>query len=72
MSNDILSNAKVCVISEDMYKQLFDKNVMPIGEYIKINSINYKVVGVYKRSNGISFDGDAAYIPFTTFQKGIQ
>jgi putative ABC transport system permease protein len=67
--NDILSKAKVCVISEDMYKQLFDKNVMPIGEYIKINNINYKVVGVYKRSNGISFDGDAAYIPFTTFQK---
>jgi putative ABC transport system permease protein len=24
---------------------------------------------VYKQSNGISFDGDAAYIPFTTFQK---
>lgn len=67
--NDILSEAKVCVIAEDIYKQLFDKNVNPIGEYIKINSINYKVVGVYERSNGISFDGDAAYIPFTTFQK---
>jgi putative ABC transport system permease protein len=67
--NDILSEAKVCVIAEDIYKQLFDKNVNPIGEYIKINSINYKVVGVYERSNGISFDGDAAYVPFTTFQK---
>ncbi|NVK51535.1 MAG: ABC transporter permease [Flavobacteriaceae bacterium] len=67
--NDILSEAKVCVIAEDIYKQLFDKNVNPIGEYIKINSINYKVVGVYQPSNGISFDGDAAYIPFTTFQK---
>ena len=67
--NDILSEAKVCVIAEDIYKQLFDKNAMPIGEYVKINSINYKVIGVYKRSNGISFDGDAAYIPFTTFRK---
>jgi putative ABC transport system permease protein len=67
--NDILSEAKVCVIAEDIYKQLFDKNVNPIGEYIKINSINYKVIGVYERSNGISFDGDAAYVPFTTFQK---
>lgn len=67
--NDILSEAKVCVIAEDIYKQLFDKNVNPIGEYVKINSINYKVVGVYQRSTGISFDGDAAYIPFTTFQK---
>lgn len=67
--NDILSYAKVCVISEEMYKQLFEKNEFPIGQLVKINSINYKVVGVYKRSNGISFDGDSAYIPFTTYQK---
>ena len=67
--NDILSSAKVTVISEDMYKQLFDKEEEPIGEYIKINSINYKVVGVYGPSNGIDLDGDTAYIPFTTFKK---
>ena len=67
--NDILSFAKVCVISEDMYKDLFDIGEKPIGQYVKINSINYKVIGVYKRSSGISFDGNAAYIPFTTFQK---
>jgi putative ABC transport system permease protein len=67
--NDILSTAKVTVISEDIYKQLFDIGVMPIGEYIKINSINYKVIGVYEPSNTINFDGDCAYIPFTTFKK---
>ena len=67
--NDILSTAKVTVISEDMYKQLFDIGVNPIGAYIKINSINYKVIGVYKPSNTIDFDGDCAYIPFTTFKK---
>ena len=67
--NDILSSAKITVISEDMYKQLFDKDEMPIGEYIKINSINYKVVGVYGSSNGIDLDGDTAFIPFTTFKR---
>ncbi|MFY9242627.1 MAG: ABC transporter permease [Polaribacter sp.] len=67
--NDILSSAKVTVISEDMYKQLFDKGVMPIGEYIKINSINYKVIGVYGPSNAIDLDGDTAYIPFSTFKR---
>ena len=67
--NDILSTAKVTVISEDMYKQLFDKDEMPIGEYIKINSINYKVVGVYGASNGIDLDGDTAFIPFSTFKR---
>jgi putative ABC transport system permease protein len=67
--NDILSIAKVAVISEDMYKQLFEINEFPIGQYIKINSISYKVIGVYKPSNTIDFDGDCAYIPFSTFKK---
>jgi putative ABC transport system permease protein len=67
--NDILTNAKVTAISEDMYKQLFEKNEDPISQIIKINNINYKVVGVYQPSNTINFDGDTAYIPFTTFRK---
>ena len=68
-TNDILRKSKVCVISEDIYKQLFEKNINPIGEYIKINNIGYQVVGVYEPPTTISFDGEAAYIPFTTFQK---
>lgn len=67
--NDILSKAKVTVIAEDIYKQLFEKNEKPIGEYIKINNINYKVIGVYKDSSSVNFDGACAYIPFTTFQQ---
>ena len=68
-NNDIEEFAKVCVISEDMYKQLFDKNEMPIGQYVKIANINYKVVGVYSRSSNINIDGDTAYIPFSTFRR---
>lgn len=67
--NDIFSMSKVAVISEEMVKQLFDKGEMPIGQYIKINNINYKVVGVYEPSNTVNFDRDTAYIPFTTFKK---
>ncbi|WP_438973332.1 ABC transporter permease [Polaribacter sp.] len=67
--NDILSTAKVTVISEEMYEQLFDKGEQPIGEYLKINSINYKIIGVYGPSNGIDLDGNTAYIPFTTFKR---
>jgi len=66
--NDISDEAKVTVISEEMYKQLFDKNVNPIGTQIKINSISYKVIGVYQVGT-IGIDGDTAYIPFTTFQR---
>jgi putative ABC transport system permease protein len=68
-NNDILNTSKVTVISEDMYKQLFDKDAMPIGEYIKINSINYKVIGVYSPSSRINIDGDTAFIPFSTYSR---
>jgi len=66
--NDIKLKSKVCVIEEDIYKQLFEKNENPIGQYVIINNVNYKVVGMYKGGN-IDFDGQAAYIPFTTFQQ---
>lgn len=68
--NDIKQKKKVCVIEEEIYKQLFDKGVYPIGKYIKINGSNYKVVGMYK--TGILRTGGpqgAIHIPFTTFQQ---
>ncbi|WP_440880732.1 ABC transporter permease [Tenacibaculum sp. C7A-26P2] len=67
--SDITNTRKVCVISENIYKQLFEKNEYPVGEYIKINEVTYKVVGIYKLSSGVEIDGETAYIPFTTFKK---
>ena len=67
--SDITNTRKVCVISENIYKQLFEKNEYPVGEYIKINEVTYKVVGIYKLSSGVKIDGETAYIPFTTFKK---
>lgn len=68
--NDMAEKKKVCVIEEEIYKQLFDKDVNPIGQYIKINNINYKVVGLYKQ--GIVGTGGPQgniHIPFSTFQQ---
>jgi putative ABC transport system permease protein len=66
--NDIDNHKKVAVISKDIYKQLFEKDENAIGEYIQINSINYKVIGVFDVGN-INFGGDQINIPFTTFQQ---
>ncbi len=65
---DIDDNKKVVVISEDIYKQLFQKDEEAIGEYIKINSMNFKVIGMYEVT---SFGGPPTdmHIPFTTFQQ---
>ena len=63
---DVDDNKKVAVISDDVYKQLFDIDEKAIGEFIKINKINYKVIGVFEQ---VDFDfGGELHIPFTTFQ----
>ncbi|MDO9137971.1 MAG: ABC transporter permease [Lutibacter sp.] len=68
--NDIIEKKKVCVIEEEIYKQLFDKDVQPIGAYIKINNINYKVIGMYKKGQiGGGGPQGNIHIPFTTFQQ---
>jgi len=68
--NDIKEKKKVCVIEEEIYKQLFDKDEYPIGQYIKINNINYKLVGMYKEGQ-LKTGGPQGniHIPFTTFQQ---
>ena len=67
---DINKKRKVCVIEEEIYKQLFDKDVYPIGTYIKINNINYNVIGTYKQGQiGGGGPQGNIHIPFTTFQQ---
>lgn len=66
---DIQEKRKVCVVEEDVYKQLFEKDEYPIGELVKINNINYKVIGVFKKSATIQIGNDDFHIPFSTFQQ---
>lgn len=64
--NDIDENKKVCVITEEVYKQLYDVNEEAVGTYLKVNSISFLVVGVYKAGQ---FGGNTnIHIPFSTFQ----
>ncbi|MDP3312336.1 ABC transporter permease [Lutibacter sp.] len=67
--NDIKEKKKVCVIEEEIYKQLFEKDEDPIGQYIKINDINYNVVGMYKEGMVGGGPQGNIHIPFTTFQQ---
>lgn len=67
--NDIDGNKKVVVISEDIYKQLFEKDKNPIGEYMQINSISFKVIGMFETGNMNMGPSADIHIPFTTFQQ---
>jgi putative ABC transport system permease protein len=67
--NDIDENKKTVVISEDIYKQLFEKDEDAINEYIRINNINFKVIGIFENSNVNMGPSSDIHIPFTTFQQ---
>ena len=66
--NDIDGKKKSVVISEDIYKQLFEKDEEPIGEYIQINGINFMVVGMFENGSANMGPTSDIHIPFTTFQ----
>ncbi len=65
---DIDQRRKVAVISEDIYKQLFEKDAEPIGELIRINNMNFQVIGMFEV---VPFGGPQTdiHIPFDTFQQ---
>ncbi|CAM1365140.1 Multidrug ABC transporter ATP-binding protein [Tenacibaculum litopenaei] len=64
--SDINQNRKVCVISTEVFKQLYDIDEEAIGSFLKINNIGYMVVGVYKPGR---FEGsNNIHIPFSTYR----
>jgi macrolide transport system ATP-binding/permease protein len=58
---------KVAIIGNTVLENLFP-NVDPIGKTIKINRINFKVIGIApkKGSSGFRDQDDTVYIPLTT------
>ncbi|WP_211242157.1 ABC transporter permease [Pontimicrobium aquaticum] len=67
--SDIDNKRKVAVISEDVYKQLFEKDEYAIGELIQINNSNYSVIGIFDVGNVNMGPSDDIHIPFSTFQQ---
>ncbi|WP_196893839.1 ABC transporter permease [Aureivirga marina] len=65
---DIKNHTKVIVIGNLVRDDLFPKGVNPIGKYINLDNIMYKVVGVYN-SDGGDRDKRIIYMPITTAQK---
>jgi len=63
---DIWEKRKVAAIGKKVVKVLFN-NIEPIGKYISINGIKYKVVGVYD-DLGDDDETKVIYIPISTAQ----
>ncbi len=66
---DIEQQRKVCVIGERTQAELFETKEDPIGAFIEIDGMYFKVVGVHKFTPGGGFESDSdIFIPFTTFK----
>ncbi|UPZ17400.1 ABC transporter permease [Flavobacterium humidisoli] len=71
---DIEQKRKVCVIGKGVISELYGKEEEAVGTYIKINSINFMVVGVYKskqQGGNAEQEQKNIFIPFTTFQQAF-
>ncbi len=72
--NDLAESRKVAVIGERVLEVLFEDGDDPIGDYVKINGVYFKVIGVFRpRSKGEQAirDAETIYAPFTTFQRAF-
>jgi putative ABC transport system permease protein len=68
---NVSSQSKVAVLGPTTRDDLFGENVNPVGETIKINGLNFKVIGVTKSKGGTGFGSqdDMVFIPITTAQR---
>jgi putative ABC transport system permease protein len=68
---DLLERRKVAIIGTEVQKVMFEETENPIGQYIKIKGIFFKVVGVFKtkgKGEDARQDAQSIYIPNTTLQ----
>ncbi|HEU0137996.1 MAG TPA: ABC transporter permease [Flavobacterium sp.] len=72
---DIQNKRKVAVIGQGVIREMYNVAEEPIGTYIKINGVNFMVVGVYKKKGNNNGNAEEAqkeiFVPFTTFQQAF-
>lgn len=72
--SDINEKRKVAIIGEGVRSSLYDKEEEVLGSYIKIQGVNFMVIGTYKKKSN---DGDSEeaqkqiFVPFTAFSQAF-
>ena len=72
--NDINQNRKVAIIGEGVRNELYEKEEAYLGTYIKIQGVNFMVIGSYeKKSSGGDGEEDQKqiFVPFTAFSQAF-
>lgn len=70
--NDITEKRKVVVIGQRVVDLMFEKGEDPMDQYLEINGVFFKVVGVFRSKRtgeAANQDNQRIHMPFTTLQK---
>ncbi len=71
---DIEHKRKVCLIGKRVREILFDEDEDPIGEYLSVQGVHFKIVGLFESSrygDQATGENQSIYIPFSTFQSAF-
>lgn len=71
---DIQQKRKVAVIGEGVRSALYEKGEEVLGSYIKIQGVNFMVVGTYKKKGNNGNPEEAQkqiFVPFTSFSQAF-
>jgi len=63
-------SAKVAVVGPSVRDDLFGENANPVGQIVRINNMDFQVIGMTKAKGGSGFNNqdDIIYVPLTTAQ----
>ncbi len=69
---DLREKRKAVIIGFRVYEELFDKDENPVNQYIRLNSIYFQVIGVYKSKHSGNWGENQnaeIWMPFSTAQQ---
>lgn len=73
--SDIKDKRKVAVIGEGVQREMYAPGEEVLGSYLKINGVNFMVVGTYKKKGNNNGNREEAqkqiYVPFTAFSQAF-
>ena len=72
---DIQEKRKVAVIGEGVRTTMYDKGEEVLGSYLKVNGVNFMVIGTYKKKGNNGGNAEESqkqiYVPFTSFSQAF-
>lgn len=66
--DEVNLRTRVVLLGEEVVRQLFDEQQDPIGEFIKVNRIDFQVIGILPKRGVVGWrnEDDRIVIPYTT------